>query len=104
MSTASLVEEFCQKLAPYFEEQRKHIFNVQMLDHGNEVLASGTALLDEDTSHGAFWPQSEWPVGKQGDVASLLKRSDSRIFAVREFHLCPAVGRQHFHFRFAPKS
>ena len=96
----SAVEEMCRELAPYFEEQRKHIFQAAVLDSNGQKVSTGEGVLDAEQARGVFWPGGELVSGGNLQTAAFIKHQDGRKFAVKNFAVCPSVGSPHYHFDF----
>ncbi len=98
MGIQSAVEEMCRELAPYFEEQHKHIFRAVVLDSNGQQVSTGEGVFDADQACGVFWPDTECVLATDPHAIAFVKHSDGRKIAVKNFAACPSVGSPHYHF------
>ncbi len=94
----SLIDNLRQEIGAYFEQRRKRISPVAILDPDNQVLSIGEAVLETDRLVGTFWPRK---ISRAGLArAALLRRPSGRSFVMHDFKECHCLSETHYHFRF----
>ena len=92
--------DYFDELEPWFEEQKQKMFLADLLDRDNQLLSSGQAIVESDSSAVVFWLRSQWPADKNPASATTLRKSSGELVKLRSLAKCdcPGSSRTHFHF------
>jgi hypothetical protein len=89
-----LSESVCERLKGINLRKQRPATLVQ----GDQVLATGAAIIEADRAYGVFWPSDQRPLNVQDRSIVLRMLGNAGAIQVKNFQRCDVSIWAHYHF------